>query len=120
VREVVKAEPAYQEALPDLFLDKKINNYVLITQQERQAQMRAMQERAVRGEKRVAAVEYRIEFTLTNIGKKSVMRPTVLLQMRTKDNKTIAVYFTTDQFALLRQRAAAAMRMAFGIELRTL
>lgn len=33
VKEVLKSEPAYQDALADLYFDKKLNNYLLITNQ---------------------------------------------------------------------------------------
>lgn len=35
VKEVIKAEPAYQEALADIYFDKRINNYMLITSYEK-------------------------------------------------------------------------------------
>lgn len=30
---MIKIEPAYQDALADLYFDKKLNNYLLITNQ---------------------------------------------------------------------------------------
>jgi len=50
----------------------------------------------------VTAVEYRIEFTLSNIAKKSVMKPIILLVFRLKSNKKVSVYYNLDQFSLLR------------------
>jgi hypothetical protein len=63
----------------------------------------------------VTAVEYRIEFTLSNIAKKSVMKPIILLVFRFKNNQKLSVYYNLEQFSLLRQRVAASMRQVYGI-----
>jgi hypothetical protein len=123
VKEVLKAEPAYQEALADVYFDKRINNYMLITSYEKPVgamQRTVLQTDAVSHPLLVCGVEYRIEFTLSNIAKKNVMRPVVLLLFRLKDGSSLPLYFSLEQFSLLRAKAANAMKQVFGIELRAL
>lgn len=40
LKEVIKAEPAYQEALADLYFDKKLNNYTLITAYDKPSELK--------------------------------------------------------------------------------
>jgi hypothetical protein len=65
-------------------------------------------------------IEYRIEFTVSNIARKSVMRPVVLLVFVLKDGSRRALYYSVEQFALLRAKVANSMRQIYGVELRTL
>lgn len=65
-------------------------------------------------------VEYRIEFTLSNISKKSVMKPVVLLVFKTKEGGLWSLYFGLEQFALLRKQIALAMKTIYSIEMRTM
>jgi len=63
----------------------------------------------------ITSVDYRIEFTLSNITKKSVMKPMILLVYHLRNNTKVSVYYNIEQFSLLRQRVASAMRQIYGI-----
>ncbi len=94
---MIKAEPAYQEALADLYFDKRINNYMLITSYEKPIEERQkviLQADAISHPNQVCGVEYRIEFTISNIAKKNVMRPVILLVFRLKDGSSVEVYYS--------------------------
>jgi hypothetical protein len=123
VKDMMKAEPAYQEALADIYFDKRINNYMLITSYEKpveEKQKVILQADQVSHPNDVCGVEYRIEFTISNIAKKNVMRPVILLVFRLKNGSSLEIYYSLEQFSLLRAKAANAMKQIYGIELRAL
>lgn len=68
----------------------------------------------------VVDVQYRIEFTVSTIAKKNVMKPVVLLVLRLRNGRKVSVYLSVEQLAALRERAANAMRLIYGVELRAL
>lgn len=123
VKEVLRGEPAYQEALADLYFDKRINNYMLITSSEKPLEGRQkvlLQADPLVHPARLCGVDYRIEFTISNIAKKNVMRPVILLVFRLKDGSSVPIYYSLEQFSLLRAKVADAMKQVYGIELRAL
>ena len=87
VKELISIEPDYQEALADLFFDKRINNYILITKEDQKGLgSPVLLEQSRAGDSNmVVDVQFRIEFTISNIAKKSVMKPVVLLVFSLKN-----------------------------------
>jgi hypothetical protein len=79
-----------------------------------------LQADAVHHPSEVCGVEYRMEFTISSISKKNVMRPVILLVFKLKDGSKLSVYYNLEQFSLLRAKAAGAMKQIYGIELRAL
>lgn len=64
---------------------------------------------------RVVDLQYRIEFTVSTIAKKSVMKPVVLMVFGLKNGRKVSLYFSVDQLSLLRGRVADAMRHIYGV-----
>lgn len=48
------------------------------------------------------------------------MKPVVLLVLRLRNGRKVSVYLSVEQLAALRERAANAMRLIYGVELRAL
>jgi hypothetical protein len=69
---------------------------------------------------RVCGVEYRMEFTVANIGKKKVMKPVVLLMFQLKGGEKVSIYLGLEGFWQLREKVAGCVKHAMGIELRAL
>ena len=65
-------------------------------------------------------MEYRMEFTVANIGKKKVMKPVILLMFQLKGGESVSVYLGVEGFWQLRESVAECMKQALGIELRAL
>lgn len=107
----------------DLFFDKSINNYFLITNNEKATTIpsSALLERSERDHPLlVVDVQYRIEFTVSTISKKNVMKPVVLLVFTLKNGRKVSLYLSVEQLGALRERAADSMRHIYGVELRVL
>ena len=63
-------------------------------------------------------VDYRIEFTMSNINKKKVMKPAILLIFQLRKGK-FKVYLTVEKFSELRYQVAEALKSVYSIEMRT-
>jgi hypothetical protein len=95
VKELIKQEPEYQEVLADLFFDKRINNYMLITRHEQSLLLPPSPLLEVRQSNvpAVVDVQYRIEFTVSTIARKNVMKPVVLLVFLLSNGGRKGIYF---------------------------
>ena len=79
LKELVKVEPEYQEVLGELYFDKRINNYIRLREQEHPTTITGMPIQEERPGNRVVDIQWRIEFTISTIAKKNVMKPVVML-----------------------------------------
>jgi hypothetical protein len=70
--------------------------------------------------KKCLSIDYRLEFTISNINKKKVMKPIILIVYKMEDLSEVKVYYSIEQLSQLRHEVAESMKQVYGIELRTL
>ena len=112
----MKSNPAYQPALAELYFEPTLNNWRLIVgdqQPHHEVVLSSINSRECIG------IDYRLEFSLSTIAKKKVMKPVIALILVMKNGKLV-LYFNMDQFAKLRYRVAEALKTVYSIEMKTL
>lgn len=77
----------------ELYFDQKINNYILINKEEANVKIESQILKKSIHEKgtyykplRCIGMDYKLEFTISNINKKRVMKPIILLVFRMEDS----------------------------------
>lgn len=77
----------------ELYFDQKINNYILINKEEANVKIESqMLKKSVNGKGnyyqplKCIGMDYKLEFTISNINKKRVMKPIILLIFRMEDS----------------------------------
>lgn len=79
--------------MSELYFDQKINNYILINKEEANVKIESQMLKKsinVKGTYykplRCIGMDYKLEFTISNINKKRVMKPIILLIFRMEDS----------------------------------
>lgn len=64
---------------------------------------------------RCIGVDYKLEFTISNINKKRVMKPIILLIFKMENSSEIKLYYSLEEFNELRFEVAENIKKVYGI-----
>ena len=106
----------------ELYFDQKINNYILINKEEANVKIESqMLKKSVNAKEnyyqplKCIDMDYKLEFTISNINKKRVMKPIILLIFRMEDSSEIKLYYSLEEFNELRYEVAENIKKVYGI-----